>query len=55
MHGIATRSGFLCAEPLLKYLNVYSVTRISLSFYNTKKEIKYIFHVLEKLTWILNK
>ena len=36
---VCIRAGHHCAQPLLKHLGVYSCTRASLSFYNTKEEI----------------
>lgn len=37
--GIALRAGHHCAQPLLAHLGVYSCTRASLSFYNTRQDI----------------
>ena len=37
--GIAIRSGHLCAMPLMDFLGVSAISRISLSFYNTTQEI----------------
>ncbi len=37
--GIAIRSGHLCAMPLMDFLGVSAISRISLSFYNTIEEI----------------
>ena len=37
--GVACRAGHHCAQPLLMHLGVYSCTRASLSFYNTKEDI----------------
>ncbi len=36
---VAVRAGHHCAQPLLKHLGVYSCTRASISFYNTKEDI----------------
>ena len=38
-NGIAIRSGHHCAMPLMDFFDVPATTRISLSFYNTEKEI----------------
>ena len=40
---IAIRSGHHCAQPLLDRLNISSSSRLSLSFYNTDKEVDKIF------------
>jgi len=45
---IATRSGHLCAQPLMKTLGVTGLTRASFSFYNTEKEIENLFAALHK-------
>jgi cysteine desulfurase/selenocysteine lyase len=45
---IATRSGHLCAQPLMKTLKVTGLTRASFSFYNTEKEIENLFTALAK-------
>lgn len=37
--GIAIRSGHHCAMPLMDFYNVAATSRMSLSFYNTRKEI----------------
>ncbi|MGR3952236.1 MAG: aminotransferase class V-fold PLP-dependent enzyme [Chlamydia sp.] len=39
LHGIAIRSGHLCGQPLLAKLNLSSVLRASISYYNTKNDI----------------
>jgi cysteine desulfurase/selenocysteine lyase len=38
-HGIAVRSGYHCAQPLLDYLGTGPTTRASLAVYNTHDEI----------------
>jgi len=52
---IAIRTGFLCAEPLLNYLNIHSINRMSIVFYNTVNEVKRIYYILKKIKWILRK
>lgn len=47
--GIAIRAGHHCAMPLMKELKVSSTGRISLCFYNTKKEIGQLIKVLKKV------
>lgn len=55
--GIAIRTGFLCAHPLLKTINIDGkslfelggVARASLYLYNTKEEIDRFFEVLKKI------
>lgn len=37
--GIASRSGHLCAQPLMQRFGVNGMMRLSFSFYNTKEEI----------------
>jgi cysteine desulfurase/selenocysteine lyase len=50
LKGICIRSGLLCGEPLIKEkLNLNFISRVSLNFYNTKKEIDYFFIELEKI------
>jgi cysteine desulfurase/selenocysteine lyase len=38
-YGVALRAGHHCAQPLMRYLNLNSSSRISFYFYNTKEEI----------------
>lgn len=47
--GIAIRSGHHCAMPLMDFYGVAATSRISLSFYNTRKEIDRCMHALEKV------
>lgn len=47
--GIIVRAGHHCAEPLHHFLKLPATLRVSLSFYNTKKEIDYFFNQLDKL------
>ena len=37
--GIAIRAGHHCAQPLMKYLNVFSTARASFYLYNTEEEV----------------
>jgi cysteine desulfurase/selenocysteine lyase len=53
--GIAIRSGHLCAEPLMKRLQVNSVSRASLSFYNTIQEIDHFIKSINKIYEVFNK
>ena len=46
---ICVRAGHHCCMPLIKSLKVLATTRISLSFYNTKKDIDKIYLALENL------
>ncbi|MEM0481084.1 MAG: SufS family cysteine desulfurase [Candidatus Aenigmatarchaeota archaeon] len=50
--GIMIRSGYHCAHPLMRYLNLFDkggTARASLYIYNTKDEIDYFVDVLKKL------
>jgi len=40
--GIAVRAGHHCAQPAMRKLKVSSMTRASLSFYNTRSEIEFL-------------
>lgn len=53
-YNIIVRAGHHCAEPFMKYLNVDSTVRISLSFYNTKEEIDKLIEVLNKAGDFIN-
>lgn len=46
--GICVRAGHQCTQPLLKKLNVYSVLRVSVYFYNTKEEIDFFIKTLKE-------
>ncbi len=37
--GVATRAGHHCAQPLVKSMGVYAVTRASMYFYNSKEDV----------------
>lgn len=45
--GIAIRAGNHCAQPLMSILGVNGTARISLSLYNTKKEVDFIIDSLK--------
>ena len=51
--GIALRSGHHCAMPLMQKLNITSSIRVSLAFYNTKKEIDIFIDSLKKTIKLL--
>ncbi len=53
--GIALRSGMLCAEPLMKRLNINGVVRASLLPYNTHEEVEYFINSLKRVVNILSK
>ena len=46
--GIATRSGQMCAEPLMDRFGVTGMLRISLAPYNTMEEAEYFVKCLDK-------
>ena len=46
--GIATRSGQMCAEPLMDRCGVTGMLRVSFAPYNTKEEAEYFIHSLKK-------
>jgi len=52
--GICIRSGHHCAQPLLKRFNLKSLNRISLYYYNSKKEIDLFYNKLIKAISVLN-
>jgi cysteine desulfurase/selenocysteine lyase len=47
--GIAIRSGHLCAQPLMKRLNIQAAARASFYLYNTKKDIDKLVQALLKV------
>jgi len=52
LEGIAVRSGYHCAHPLMKYLGIFErggTVRASLYLYNTKEEIDRFFEVIKRL------
>lgn len=46
--GIAVRSGQMCAEPLMDYLGVTGMVRVSFAPYNTLEEAKLFIQCLDK-------
>ena len=52
--GICIRSGHHCAQPILNKYKVTSLNRVSLYFYNTKKEIDFFFEKLRQVIKILS-
>ena len=51
--GIAVRSGQMCAEPLMDYLGVTGLLRVSFAPYNTLEEAKYFIESLGKAIELL--
>ena len=52
--GIATRSGQMCAEPLMDRFGVTGMLRISLAPYNTMDEAQYFIKCLDKAIAMLS-
>ena len=52
--GIATRTGQLCAQPIMDYFKIPGTIRISFSFYNTKEEIDVFIEALHKAILMLS-
>lgn len=48
-YNIAVRAGNHCAQPLMRFYDVNSTTRVSLYFYNTKQDIDRLIEGLEKI------
>ncbi len=46
--GIALRSGYHCAQPLMKYLDINATGRISFYFYNTKDDVDKFIEAVHK-------
>jgi cysteine desulfurase/selenocysteine lyase len=53
-NNIVVRAGHHCAEPFMKYLNVSSTLRISISLYNTKEECDKLIDILKKASDYIN-
>lgn len=51
--GIATRSGQMCAEPLMDRFGVSGMLRVSLAAYNTMEEAEYFMQCLGKAVTML--
>ncbi|HEY2811547.1 MAG TPA: cysteine desulfurase [Rhabdochlamydiaceae bacterium] len=54
IRGIAVRTGQLCAQPLLNYFNVPSLTRLSFGVYNTFEEIDQFISALKEVLLLLS-
>jgi cysteine desulfurase/selenocysteine lyase len=54
-NNILVRSGHLCNQGLMNYLNIDGCLRVSLAFYNTVEEIDEFILVLKKILSLLNK
>jgi len=52
--GIATRTGQLCAQPIMDYFKIPGTIRVSFSFYNTKEEIDLFIKALHKAISMLS-
>ena len=52
-HGIATRTGHHCAQPLMERLGVPATTRVSLGMYNTREEIDALLDGLGRVREVL--
>ena len=48
-YGVMVRAGWHCAEPFLTEKRIGSAVRVSLMFYNTKNELKYLTSILKKV------
>lgn len=49
INNVAIRTGHHCTQPLMKYLNIPSCCRVSLSIYNTKNDIDKLVKSLYKV------
>lgn len=49
--GIAVRTGHCCAQPLMQYLNIDGLVRISFACYNTIQEIDHFLETLQKIIY----
>ena len=52
--GIATRTGQLCAQPIMDYFKIPGTIRVSFSFYSTKNEIDVFIKSLHKAILMLS-
>lgn len=48
-YGVMVRAGWHCAEPFLTEKKIGPAVRVSLTFYNTKNELKYLTSILKKV------
>lgn len=55
IHGIAIRTGNVCAQPALKHFGTNSIARISFGLYNTFEEIDFFISTLHKIVDQLKK
>jgi len=46
--GVAVRSGYHCAQPLMEFMKVPATVRASFYIYNTKEEVEAFINALEK-------
>ena len=53
-HGIATRTGHHCAQPLMERLGLPATTRVSLAMYNTRREIDATVEAIHKVREIVH-
>lgn len=52
-YGVGIRAGHHCAQPLLRYLEVFTCSRASFTFFNTKEEIDvFVNHLSEVRRWM---
>ncbi|MDR1859660.1 MAG: cysteine desulfurase [Bacteroidales bacterium] len=51
--GVATRSGRLCADPVMTHFGVTAMLRISFALYNTRSEIDSFIEILRKVREML--
>ncbi len=52
--GIAVRTGQHCAQPIMDHFGISGTVRVSLSFYNTKKEIDVLYNSLKQAISMLS-
>ena len=49
LYGICTRTGHLCAQPVLQRFNLQSAIRISFAIYNNEQEIDFLIKSIKKI------
>lgn len=52
-YGVGVRAGHHCAQPLLRYLKVFTCSRASFAFYNTKEEIDVFVDKLDEVRRVM--
>ena len=52
--GIAVRTGQHCAQPIMDHFEIPGTVRVSLAFYNTKKEIDKLYNSLKQAISMLS-